>query len=413
VAEQFFVHEFDNGLTLLGQRMEQVSSAALTVALPGGASRDPDELAGAASVAAHWLLRGAGGRDTRQLNDALDCLGCRHSESAHAEHLVLSAGLLGMNLSAALAIYADILRRPQLADETFPACRDLVAQDLEGLEDEPMRMCNLLIREKFYPHPLGRSPLGSRATLEAMTADAIRRHLERELTPRGTLMAVAGRFEWPELVDVVAENFGDWTGPGMEAVVPAAPADGVTHITKSTAQVQITLAYPAARIQQEQYYAGRVAQMVLSGGMSSRLFTEVREKRALVYAVIAHYHNIKDHAGMFVYAGTTPERAQQTLEVTVGELRRLTEGVGADELARAKAKLKSALIMQGESTAARADALVGDWYHLGRLRGLEELSAAVEAVTVDDVVAYARAFPAEGFTVLTIGPEPLDTSVLN
>ena len=99
--------------------------------------------------------------------------------------------------------------------------------------------------------------------------------------------------------------------------------------------------------------------------------------------------------------------------MTVRELRGLAGGVGADELARAKAKLKSALIMQGESTAARADALVGDWYHLGRLRSLEELSAAVEAVTVDDVVAYARAFPAEGFTVLTIGPEPLDTSMLN
>jgi len=406
------VHEFDNGLTLLGEVMEPVASAAMTLALPAGASRDPAGSAGAAAVAANWLVRGAGGRDTRQLNEALDSLGCQHSEDAHSEHLYFSSAMLGRSLPEVVAIYADILRRPHLEEATFPACRDLIAQELEGLEDEPMRKCNVLIRERFYPQPLGRNPLGSAETLSAMTAAGLRKQLAGRLSPRGLLLAVAGKFDWDGLVGIVGEHLGDWSGPGPAAVEVTAAPGGAAHVTKPTAQVQIGLAYPAVTVAGESYYAGRVAQMVLSGGMSSRLFTEVREKRGLVYAVLARYHSLKDHAGMFVYAGTSPERAQETLDVTVAELRRLGEGIEAAEVDRAKIQLKSSVVMLGESTSARADALTGDWYHLRRLRSLAELSAAVDAVKVAEVVEYVRTWPAEKLTALTIGPEALDTAGL-
>jgi predicted Zn-dependent peptidase len=152
--------------------------------------------------------------------------------------------------------------------------------------------------------------------------------------------------------------------------------------------------------------------MVLSGGMGARLFTEVREKRGLVYAVIARYHCLKGHAGMFVYAGTTPERAQETLEVTVAEVRRLAEGIEDAEVERARTQLKSALIMQGESTSARSDALAADYYYLRRLRSLEEISTAVDAVSPSDVLAYVKAFPAQKLTVLTVGPQEPETAGL-
>ena len=410
MAEEFFTHQFENGLMLVAQRMRQVASAAMTMALPAGASRDPVSAAGASAVACEWLLRGAGQRNSRQLNDALDSLGVSHDEHPASEHLLLSAAQLGRNLPDALAIYADIVRRPQLADATFDPCRSLSIQALDGLEDEPMTKCNLLIREKFYPRPLGRCPMGHRDDLAAMAPEAVRRHLLTHLSPRGTILAVAGAFEWPELRAIVGECFGDWMGPQPPAVNVLPAEGGRTHIVKPTAQVQITLAYPAAVTRSKDYYAARVAQMVLSGGMSSRLFTEVREKRALVYSVAARYHSLRDYAGMFVYAGTAPQRAQETLDVTVGELRRLADGVESDEMARARTQLKAALIMQGESTSARADALAGDWYHLGRLRGLEELSAAVDAVTPEQVLDYVRRHGPANMTVLTIGPEELDTS---
>ncbi len=394
-------------MTLVAQRMVQVSSAAMTFAVPAGSSHDPPDGAGAASSATCWLLRGAGDRDTRGINDALDSLGCQHHEAAQSEHLLVSSAQLGRNLPAVLEIYADIIRRPALADETFGPCRDLVAQALDGLEDEPMRNCHVLMREKFYPHPLGRNPLGTKQSLSEMKPDTMRLHLKGHLSPRGTIMAVAGKFDWKELSKTVEKQFGDWAGRSPEQVQETPAQRGVTHLKKETAQVQITLAWPAATINDEHYYAARIVQMILSGGMGARLFTEVREKRGLVYAIVARYHSLKGHAGMFVYAGTTPQRAQETLDVTVGELRRLAEGVQEDELARARTQLKSALIMQGESTLARADALAGDWYHLGRLRSLEEISSAIDAITVEDVMKYITAYPADDLTTLTIGPDEL------
>jgi len=405
--EQFFTHEFDNGLTLVAQRMPQVSSSALTCAVPAGASHDPSGAAGAASVGRSWLFRGAGDRDTRALHDALDALGCQHHESVRSSHLLLSASMLGMNLSEALGLYADILRRPRLPEEGFEPCRDLAAQALEALEDEPMQLCNLLIREKFYPPPLGRNPLGRAEALATIRADGLGEHLRRHLTPVGTILAVAGAFDWNVLRQVVGDLLADWRGEPAPAVATGTAAGGRTHVTKPTAQAQITLAYAAPTAADPGYYAARVGQMVLSGGMSSRLFTEVREKRSLVYAVQARYHSLKTRAGIFVYAGTTPARAAETTEVVVGELRKLPEGVGEDELARARTQLKSALVMQGESTSARADALAQDWHHLRRLRSLSEIAGAIDAVTVEDVLEGARSHPAEELTMLTIGPEPI------
>lgn len=409
MAEEFYIHQLGNGLTLVAQRMPQMSSAALTLAVPSGSSRDPDALAGAAVVCSHWLFRGAGDRDSRQLHDALDGLGSQHDEHPQSAHLLLSAAQLGRNLPAALAIYADVIRRPRLEADSFEPCRELVTQALQGLEDEPTRKCNMLIRERFYPHPLGRNPYGTTESLAQMTAEGLRRHVKATLTPQGAILAVAGAFEWNELRDQVEKLLGDWAGAAPPAIAVLPARLGVEQVAKETAQVQITFAYRAATMNNEQYYPARLCEMVLSGGMSARLFTEVREKRGLVYNVSARYHSLKDYAGMFVYAGTAPERAQETFDVTLRELRRVGEDVCQAELDRARVQLKSALIMQGESTSARADALAGDYFHLGRLRALTELSQAIDAVTVEQVKRYMHSFPAENLTVLTIGPKQLET----
>lgn len=411
VDETFYIHKLDNGLTLLGQRLEQFTSSAFTLLLPAGAALDPAQAAGASAVACDWLLRGAGQRTMRQLHDILDSLGCQHHEDSDSAHLSLSSAQLGLNLMQVLEVYADIVMRPHLGEDSFPACRDLVQQALEGLEDEPMRKCSLMVREQFYPWPLGRNPLGDRQSLEGMNAPDLRRHVQRCMTPRQSLLAVAGNFDWAELVDTVGRLFSGWNGQEPPPVHLRPSEGGAKQVSKQTAQAQIALAYPSVTLRHEQYYAARVAEMVLSGGMSARLFTEVREKRGLVYSVGARYHALKDYAGMFVYAGTGPERAQETLNVTVHELRRLGEGIEPGELARAKTQLKAALVMQGESTSARADALAGDHYHLGRLRSLAEISAAVDGVTVEQVLEHLRSCPPRPLTVLTISPKPLDLSV--
>ena len=141
--------------------------------------------------------------------------------------------------------------------------------------------------------------------------------------------------------------------------------------------------------------------------MSARLFTEVREKRGLCYAIGARYHGLKEAAGIMCYAGTTPGKAQETHDCIIGEFNRLSEGIGEEEIARAKVGLKSALILQSESSSSRASAIGYDYYMLGRVRSLDEIKNRIEATSVDSVLGFLRKKKFEDFTVVTIGPQEL------
>jgi predicted Zn-dependent peptidase len=397
-----------NGMTLVGQRMDHVSSTAMAILVPCGAAGDPEGLEGAAVVANEWRFRGAGDRDSRQLTDALDALGCQHSHSVQGEHVQFGSAQLGRNLPAVLEIFADILRRPRLAEETFEPCRQLAVQDLASLEDEPAQKARVLLREKFYPYPLGRCVYGREESLRKMEPGAVRRHAEGTLAPEGAILGVAGSIDWESFRRLAETRFGDWRREAPAPVRTREPEPGLTYVRKESAQVHIALAHRSVTPGDPHYYPARLARTVLSGGMSSRLFVEVREKRGLVYEVSSRYDSLKGHAGLFTYVGTRPDQAQEALAVTVRELRRLAEGIEEQEIRRSRTQLKSGLIMQGESTAARAGSLVSDWYHLRRLRTLEEISQAIDRVTIPEVLEYLRLYPAERFTALIIGPEPLD-----
>jgi len=412
VSERFFEKQLPNGLWLLGQKMEQVSSAAMTLIVPAGASHDPPGLSGAASIVCEWSTRGAGERNTRELNDALDGLGCQRNETVRSDHIIFSTAQLSRNLDDVLGIYADILRRPRLEDATFEPSRALVGQDLESLEDEPAHKCTLMLRERFYPRPLGANVYGTSETLAAATPEALREHYGLRFSPKGTILAVAGDIDWPAICDRAEKLFGDWEPTGAAGPVIEPALGGIEHIAKDSAQAHIGLAHATVPLSDEQYYAARLAGMVLSGGAAARLHTELREKRGLVYHVSASYNSLKNCAGVFAYAASRPELAQQTFDMTISEMRRLADGIEPDEITRARTQLKTALIMQGESTGARAHALASDWYHLGRLRSLAELSGAIDTTTAADVIDHLRAHPARDFTVLVIGPEPVDTGIL-
>ena len=194
---------------------------------------------------------------------------------------------------------------------------------------------------------------------------------------------MAGNFEWASLRDQVERLFGDWQGDAAAAAALGERGEKRRHIDKDLAQTQIAAAYASVPVGDPEYYAAMGAVHVLSGGMSSRLFTEVREKRGLCYSVWASYQTFKDRASVIAYAGTTNERAQETFDVLMGELRRLPDGIETEEVERVQAGLKSSLIMQQESTSARALSLASDWYNLGRVRSFDEIQSAVNALTAE------------------------------
>jgi predicted Zn-dependent peptidase len=249
---------------------------------------------------------------------------------------------------------------------------------------------------------------GTVAGIERLTDDDVRAHHRRHFGPRGTILSVAGNVEWQPLLDQVGRLFADWSGGGEHGLECGPPPPRRGRVTKELEQTQIGVAYASVPIGQPDYYAALGAVNVLSGSMSSRLFTEIREKEGLCYSVWATYQTLKDQARVICYAGSRNERAQRTLDLLLRELRRLPEGVEDEEVERVRAGLKSSLIMQQESTAARALSLASDWYYLGRVRGFDEIQAAIDGLSPQSIAAHLRRCPPGDFAVVTLGPQPLN-----
>ncbi len=401
-------HVFDNGLVLVAEAMPGVQSAAFSFLLPAGAAYEPADKGGTASMLAEWITRGAGDRDSRALLTALDNLGINHGESAQTLHSSVSAATLGRNLIPGLEIFADVLRRPHLDDEEIEPIQALTLQSLQSLEDDPGSKVIYELRKRHFPDPWGRPAPGTPEGVESATPDDLRAFFRDHYRPNGAILAIAGALEWPTLRDAVERLFGDWPRRPEPTVSVQDAGPHRDHILKDTQQIQIALAYPSITVDHPDYYLARAAVAILGGYSSARLFTEVREKRGLCYSVYAGYESQKDRAAVLCYAGTSADRAQQTLDVTLEEIRRLAaSGVDVEELDTMRAGLKSSLIMQQESTMSRAGALASDWFYLGRVRTLDEISTAMDALTPETVSAFAAKQRLDEMTVLTLGPNPL------
>jgi predicted Zn-dependent peptidase len=404
---QQFIHKLSNGLTLVAERIPGVRSAAMSFLIPAGAASDPADLCGAATVLSDWVLRGAGKRNSRELTGYLDGLGVQRSSHAETVFMRESASLLGKNLLSVLPVFADIVMDPMLADEGFEPARDLALQQIDAIEDEPSHKLSLLLRERHFPFPYGRPTVGKRADLEALTADRLRADFKNRFTPEGSILSVAGMFNWNDLVKAVEDAFGKWPAIPAAGLVELPALRGAQHVKQETNQSQIGLAWDTVAESHPDSILMQTAMSVLSGGMGARLFTEIREKQGLCYSVHAGYSSLKKTGAVFGYSGTAPDRAQRTLDSFVVELKRLARGITQDELDRAKIGMKSRVIMQGESSGARAGAIAHDFYHYGRPRSLEELRTLIEGVTLKRVNDFLAANPVGAITLVTIGPSEL------
>lgn len=408
MAQKLDKHILKNGMALLGEPMENVQSAAFGFMLPAGAAALPAGLCGAANVISDWIFRGAGKRDSRSLCDALDGLGLHRITAVSSSHIIVGAALEAGNLAEALDLYADIILKPRLDDEQFAPARELAVESVLALEDNPQQKIMLKLQENFYGEPLGRSTAGNIEQLKALTSEKTRQLVNSNFNMSQTIFSVAGKYDFDSVCRRIEARFGTAKAKAAELLEPQQPPRKYTHIPHDGAQVHIGLMTPTVTPADENYYNARLAVSVLSGGMSARLFTEVREKRALCYAIGARYHGLKQAAGIGCYAGTIPQKAQETADVIIAEFKRLTEGISKEELQRAKVGLKSALILQSESSSSRAGAIAGDYYMLGRVRSLDEIKEKIEATTAESVLAYLRKNKFTDFTVVTIGPKRID-----
>ena len=401
-------HQLANGLSVIVEEMPHVESASYDLLIPGGLVCDPADKVGAGLILGELIGRGAGPLSSRQLSEAFDDLGIRHGEGVGSDRYAFSGSLVSDSLPRALELVSYMVREPHLAEGEIPNIQSVLLQDIDSLNDNPARRSMVELSKRYYPAPYNRPSLGDADGIKGTDRATVHALWQKLFSPRKSILSIAGKVKTAEVLNTVEKFFGDWNGGDVQ--IPqfgAMPRNDYFHIDSDSSQMQVVFASPSVRFNQEGYYDGKLAVSVLGASMFGRLFVEVREKRGLCYSVYARHGSTIDYGTVTAYVGTTPERAQESLDVLLKELHGLRGTVTQDELERARTNLKASLVMGEESPGARAGSNAQDWWLIKRVRPLSEINAAIDKVTVSSVDAFLAAYPFKPCSILTLGKHTL------
>lgn len=401
-------HQYDNGLTLVAQPMPWLQSAAFSFSVPAGCQYDPSHRRGLANFVCEMVQRGCGDLDSRQYIEHLERLGLNYGSSASVYHTNFGGALPAAKLNEAIGVFADVVQRPMIPDNQLEDGRMVCFQEIQAIEDDLAQQAMLELRRRHYGEPFGRHCEGTIDSVQSITQQDIQSFFDTYYRPNGMTIAVAGNIQWDRLKDCIGENFADWSANEIPGLDPKPPQHGNHHIPYDSNQTHIALAWPNPTYADPDYYVARCAIGILSDGMSSRLFREVRERRGLCYTVFASCHSLKGQGSVVGYCGTSTERAQESLDVMIAEINRLNQGVTQDELDKLKVQIRSGLIMSQESSRSRAGSMAGDYFHLGRIRTLDELNEIINGMTVERINRYLADQPPHTFDLVTLGKQPLE-----
>ena len=410
MQQKVFEHRLSNGMVVLGEPMPWLESVAFSLLLPAGTQNEPSERLGLAGLTMEMCQRGAGEYSSRDVVERLDFLGVDRSSNVTTFHTAMSMAAMSRVLEPTLEVAAAIVLEPHFPEEELEDARQSALLELASIDDDPAQKCFKELKRLRFGEVFGRSSLGSEAGLEAATLDDCKTFHRKHFNPDRAILSLAGNFDWDRFLVIAERLFGNWKGPAYVEPAMVQSIPGNSHIKHDSQQTHIALAYDAVPYRHPDYYQGRGLVGILSDGMSSRLFAEVREKRGLVYSVSASAHSLHNCGSVLCYAGTTAPRAQETLDVTVQTIRSLENGIFPDELKRLKARVRTSLVMEQESSSSRSSQMAHDWAYLGRVPSRKELLQTIEALTCESLLNHYRKHPPQRWSLVTIGPDPLEFS---
>ena len=396
----------DNGLRIVTHDMPSVHSIAIGCWVDTGSRDESGPEAGASHFLEHLLFKGSESWSARAISEAFDGIGARHNAFTSKEYTCFWTRMRDADVALGVEILGEMIRKPAFRQDEIDSERHVVLEEINMNEDDPTDVAHEEFIEALWAnHPLADPILGTGESITGMAKATIHDYWSQRYTPTSTVVAVAGNIP-KELIPMLEGSFGDWQGPAVSRSVEAPTVEPTVRVrTRDTEQAHIVLGCPSIVRDDDRRFALTLADHVLGGGMSSRLFREIRETRGLAYAVHSFRLPFVDAGASAVYVGTTPSQSDEVLKIIREQLDLVrTNGLSDEELERAKGHVKGALALGLEDPNSRMN-------RIGRteITGMEHLTVEetverIEAVTQDDVLAVAQAAYGAPYVIGAVGP---------
>jgi predicted Zn-dependent peptidase len=399
-----------NGLLVLTESMPHVRSVSMGAWIGSGSRDEAPEVNGVSHFVEHMVFKGTTSRSAQQIAREVDTIGGNLDAFTGKEMVCFNIKVLDENVAPALDVLSDLVLHPTFTPEELAREQGVILEEIKMDEDNPDYLVHEIFTQNFWKgDALGRPILGTEKTVSSFNQQIVFDFYNSRFTPRNMVFSAAGNLEHDAFVAQVERQFGSLAADGAALLAgPKAPT-ATPHITlkrkKSLEQVQLCLGVPAPPVNDPGRYGVYLLNTMLGGGMSSRLFQTIREDQGLAYSIYSEMNPFRDTGSLCVYAGTSVDKSEKVLRLTLEELRRLKEEIVSEaELKRAKDQLKSNMVIGLESSGSRMSNLARQQMYFGRFFGVDEIIEEIEAVTSGDVQELAqRLFRPEAIALTLLG----------
>ena len=396
-----------NGLRVITQDMKSVRSVSIGMWVDTGSRDEEPAEAGASHFLEHLLFKGSDAMSAQQIAEAFDAVGARHNAFTSKEYTCYWARTRDADLPLAIDILAEMIQQPAFRQSEIDSERHVVLEEINMNDDDPTDVAHEMFMTSMWDgHPLAPPILGTKESITTMTRDTIQKYWSRRYSPHSIVVAAAGLIDHEDVVTQIADAMGDWTGPPMQrAWAEPSPGTKVNLTPRDTEQAHLVLGGFGLPRADERRWTLTVLDHVLGGGMSSRLFREIREDRGLAYAVHSFRMAFVEAGSVGVYVGTTPSQAPEVLKLIRGEFDKVRDtGITAEELERAKGYVKGALVLSLEDATSRMTRLGRSEITELEHYSIDDVVRRIEAVSLDDVQSVAGDLYRGPYVLGAVGP---------
>jgi predicted Zn-dependent peptidase len=393
-----------NGMRVVSYRMPHLETVSMGIWVGVGARHEATPEQGISHLLEHMAFKGTERRSAQAIAEEIEAVGGELNAATSLETTAYYSRVLEGDFGLALDILADILQSPRHSEEELEREREVILQEIAATRDSPDEIAYELLQEVAFPdQAIGRPILGTASSVKSFKPTDLRRFLRANYSANRMVLSAAGKIDHAELVCHAEARFGGMNGGEGGRFEPARYVGGTRTSAKPFEQSHLLLAFEGPSYAHDGYYTAQVFSALFGGGMSSRLFQEVRERRGLCYSIYSTYWALADSGLFAIHAATGPDMMARLIEVVVGELKRAASDAPTDaEVARAKAQIKAGMLMGLESSSARAEYMARQLLLFDKLIDTKEIIARIEAVTPDAVRSLAAGLVTQSKPSITV-----------